>query len=189
MYCNFLGFTVDGHFSWTPHIQKISNKISRTIRIMCRLKRFPTHILKLMYISFFCRLQKLQKRAIRTKANSKYNAHTDPLFRRINLLKVKDIFMLNILKMYYKYPEKSLTSYTANMFSVATCASNYNLGVAKSLTNVNTKTISDDKCFRSDLLKVINDKIATHSYQAFAFYFKRVTIGKYNQHCHIQNCF
>ena len=70
----------------------------------------------------------------------------------------------------------------------------YNSRVIKSLTNVNTKTISNDKCIHSDLPKVINetdkdimDKIATHSYQAFAFYFKRVTIGKYKQNCHI--CF
>ena len=47
---NLLGLTIDEHLSWAPHIQKISNKISRTI--MCRLKRFlPTRILKLMYTS------------------------------------------------------------------------------------------------------------------------------------------
>ena len=93
--------------------------------------------------------------------------------------------MLNILKMYNKYQEKSLPSYTANMFSVATCAHNYNLCVTKSLKNVNTKTISYNKCIRSDLPKVINetdkdimDKIATHSYHSFAFYFKGVTIEK-----------
>ena len=103
--------------------------------------------------------------------------------------------MLNILKMYYKYQEKSLPSYTSNMFSVATCVSNYNLCVTKSLTNVNIKTISYDKCIRSDLPKVINetdkdiiDKIATHLYHCFAFYFKGVTIGKYKQNCQIQNC-
>ena len=110
-------------------------------------------------------------------SKSKHNAHTHPLFRRLNLLKVKDIFMLNIFKVYYKYQEKSLPSYTANMFSVATYASNYNLGVTKSLTNVNTKTINDDKCIRSDLPKVINDKMATLSYRGFAFYSKRVTIA------------
>ena len=97
--------------------------------------------------------------------------------------------MLNILKVYYKYQEKSLTSYTANMFSVATYASNYNLGVTKSLTNVNTKRINYDKCIRSDLPKVINDKMATLSYRGFAFYSKRVTIGKYNQDYHLQNCY
>ena len=47
-----------------------------------------------------------KKGVIHTKANSYYDAHTDPLFRRLNLLKVKDIFKLNILKMYYKYQEK-----------------------------------------------------------------------------------
>ena len=48
---------------------------------------------------------------------------------------------------------------------------------------------------RSDLPKVINetdkdimDKIATHLYHCFAFYFKGVTIGKYKQNCQIQNC-
>ena len=82
---NFLCLTIDEHISWTPHIQKISNKISRTIGIMCRLKRFlPTRILKLMYTSLILpyiqfsiltwgfrigRIEKLQKRAIRTIAN------------------------------------------------------------------------------------------------------------------------
>ena len=87
------------------------------------------------------------------------------------LLNVKDIFMLNILKMYCKYQEKSLYSSSANMFSAATCATNHNLHVTKSLPNVDNKTISDDKCIRSDLPKEINetdkvimDKIATHSY-------------------------
>ena len=47
--CNFRGLTIDGHLSWTLHIQKISNKIYRTIRITCQLKRvLQTHILKLM---------------------------------------------------------------------------------------------------------------------------------------------
>ena len=78
-----------------------------------------------------CRPLILQTSEIAKKSNlynskSKYNAHTYPLFRSLNILKVNDIFMLNILKMYYKYQKKSLPSYTANMFSVATCASNYN---------------------------------------------------------------
>ena len=111
---NFLGLTMDERLSWTPNIRKISNKIARTIRIMCRLKRFlPTRILKLICTSLnlpciqfsiltwgfkIGRIEKLRKRAIRTIANNKYNAHTDPLFRRLNLLKVQDILMLNILK-------------------------------------------------------------------------------------------
>ena len=37
------------------------------------------------------RLQKLQKRAIRIITLSKYNDHTAPLFKKLNLLTIKDI--------------------------------------------------------------------------------------------------
>ena len=48
----FLGLTIDEHLNWKPHIQKISNKIARTLGIMCRLKNFlPTHILRVLYNS------------------------------------------------------------------------------------------------------------------------------------------
>ena len=47
---NFLGLTIDETLSWHPHVQKISNKISRTLGIMGRLKKFlPINILILMY--------------------------------------------------------------------------------------------------------------------------------------------
>ena len=74
---NFLGLTIDEQLSWSPHIQKISNKISRTLGIMNRLKQFlPEKILRLIYKSLILpyfqysiltwgfkigRLEKLQK--------------------------------------------------------------------------------------------------------------------------------
>ena len=60
--CNFLGLTIDGHLSWTPHIQKISNKKSRTFRIMCGLRFLPTHILKLIYTSYFADFRNRKKK-------------------------------------------------------------------------------------------------------------------------------
>ena len=46
---NFLGLTIDEHLSWKPHIQQISNKIARTLGIMCRLKNFlPTDFLRIL---------------------------------------------------------------------------------------------------------------------------------------------
>ena len=48
----FLGLTIDEHLNWKPYIQKISNKIARTLGIMCRLKKFlSTHILRVLYNS------------------------------------------------------------------------------------------------------------------------------------------
>ena len=115
---NFLGLTLDECLSWKPHVQKTSNKISRIIGVLCRLKNYlPKHILRTLYnslilphLQFFVltwgfkmgRVELLQKRAVRVISCSKYNAHTDPLFKQLNLLKVKDMFDLNALKLFYK---------------------------------------------------------------------------------------
>ena len=49
---NFLGLTINETLSWHPHVQKISNKFSRNLGIMGRLKKIlPTNILRLMYNS------------------------------------------------------------------------------------------------------------------------------------------
>ena len=41
---------------------------------------------------------KLQKRAIRIVANSKYNAHTEPLFKLFRILKLSDVLILQTIR-------------------------------------------------------------------------------------------
>ena len=48
------------------------------------------------------RILRLQKRVPRNMMNSKYNAHTDPLFKDLLMLKVKDIFDMQCMKLWYK---------------------------------------------------------------------------------------
>ena len=49
---DFLGITLDEHMNWHCHIHKITNKISRTLGILCKLKKLlPQIILKLIYNS------------------------------------------------------------------------------------------------------------------------------------------
>ena len=63
------------------------------------------------------RLEKLKKKAVCIISNSSYNAHTDPLFKKLDLLKVREIFRLNALKLYYKFKKDNLPFYTMNMFT------------------------------------------------------------------------
>ncbi len=44
------------------------------------------------------RIVKLQKKIIRISSLSKYNAHTEPIFKSLKLLKVKNILKLHELK-------------------------------------------------------------------------------------------
>ena len=62
------------------------------------------------------RLAKLPKRAVRITANSKYNAHTEPLSKDLPLLKITDIFDVQCIKFWYKFPNNTLPNYFRSMF-------------------------------------------------------------------------
>ena len=129
---DFLGLTINSNLNWTSHINKISTKISRAIGIINKLKHFlPLHTLKTIYNTlvsphiYFCitawgfnlkRILKLQKKAIRVISLSKYNSHTDPLFKQLSILRVDHIFQCQCLKLYHKITNNKAPSFFKSMF-------------------------------------------------------------------------
>ena len=95
---NFLGVYLDSHMIWKCPIDKLALKLSKHTGILNKLKHYlPSYILSTLYFTLIhshlnyailtwgykCnRLNKLQKRLIRVVTCSKYNAHTDPLFKK-----------------------------------------------------------------------------------------------------------
>ena len=59
-------------------------------------------------------IDKVQKKSIRTITYSNYIAHSEPLLKELNLLKVKDIFQLKILKFLFKLYHNTLSPYFNN---------------------------------------------------------------------------
>ena len=57
------------------------------------------------------RLYKLQKRAVIVISKSKFNAHTDPLFQNLQILKTEDLHKINVLTFYYKLINKNIPQY------------------------------------------------------------------------------
>ena len=121
---NFLGIAIYTHLNWESHINKIANKIIKTIGILNKLKYvLPLNILSIMYNSLIFpninygilvwghRMFKLQKRAMRIITLSKYNAHTYPIYTELKFLKLDDIYKLQQLKFYFKLINKLLTEY------------------------------------------------------------------------------
>ena len=113
----YLGVILDPHLKYKHHIEYIAEKISKSIGILFKLKKLktPRPILKQIYYSLIysllnyniCsyagtynihlnRLFLLQKRAVRLICNESFLAHTDPLFFRTGILKLHDIYKLNI---------------------------------------------------------------------------------------------
>ena len=111
---NFLGLVLDECMTWNSNNQKISSKISDVNGTLSRLKKIlPCDILKIIYNALIQphlnfgvllwgkntkRIFKLQKWAMRAITRSKYNAHTDPLFKNLKILKIHDIYKVNLLK-------------------------------------------------------------------------------------------
>ena len=60
------------------------------------------------------RLNKIQKKAIRIITSNRYNPHTEPLFRQLNMLKLEDLLKVQQLKFYFKCNEGSLPVYLQN---------------------------------------------------------------------------
>ena len=124
---SFLGIMIDENLTWKNHVNMITNKLSKIIGILHRLKCiYPKHILLTIYNSLFIphvnfgslvwgttveRISKLQKKAIRTITYSHYIAHTEPLMKELNLLNVSDMFSLKILKCLHKLSHDDLPLY------------------------------------------------------------------------------
>ena len=97
------------------------------------MKHFlPFSALRLMYQSLvnchlqFCllawgyeynRVYNLQKKAVRIMTASKYNAHTEPLFKQLNIMKLEDSFSLQCLKFYHKFKGNSRPKFFADIFT------------------------------------------------------------------------
>ena len=117
--------------TWNGHIKQISNNISRYLRIMNRLKRYlPPNILRTIYNSLILphindsilvwgfkssRISNLKKKAVRMIYCNKYDVHTEPLYKSLNLFNVEDILKIKAFKLYYTYSQKKKHSHFISM--------------------------------------------------------------------------
>ena len=209
---NFLGLTLDEHISWKPHVQKIANKISRIIGILRRLKNIlPTPVLITLYNTLilphfhygllnwgFCmgRLQLLQKRSVRVISGSNYNAHTDPLLKKLHLVKLADLFTINVLKMYYKFKHARLPSYVENMFENFSRHHEHETRQSLILEEPMVNTASGENCLRYILPRIVNNTnhiiinmVDSYSFEGFVRYLKNYMIVHYVDYCVIPNCY
>ena len=209
---NFLGLTINESLNWSSHCSKIANKISRTLGVMNRLKRYlPFSALKLMYDSLILphlqfgitcwgfetsRIIKLQKRAMRIMTLSKYNAHTEPLFKELKLLKVKDIFDVQCMKFWHKFTNGLLPKFFRCMFRYNHEIHDIETRSHDSLHLFPTRTSGARLVLRHyipELLQKLPDdvsrKVRTHSIDTFVSHVKTYLIDLYSYVCSVPNCF
>ncbi len=209
---NFLGLTINENLSWKSHINKIADKISKSMGILNKLKYFlPLNAKVLIYNSLilshlnFCilalgykchRIIKLQKKIVRILSLSKYNAHTDPLFKTHKLLKVQEIFKLQEFKFYFKFINNKLPYYLQNLPFNRNAIHSHATRIQHNIYEMKPNHEFARKCIRYDLPILINnapieiiEKVYTHSLHGFAGYIKLKTLKSYQENCTIINCY
>jgi len=128
--CKFLGIYIDESLSWKKHLKYINSKISRSLFAMKQAKVFlPKESLRTLYFSLINshiaygilawgnakhdilnKTHLLQKRALRAIHNTRYNSHTDPLFKQERILKLSDLHELEVLLFMHDYTNGKLPS-------------------------------------------------------------------------------
>ena len=210
---NFLGLTINEHLNWKSHTDKIANKISRNIGILNKLKHsLPLQTKVLIYNSlilshinygllvwgYSCvRITKLQKKAVRIISLSKYNAHTEPVFKQLKLLKVTDILKLQELKFYYKFKNNKLPIYFQNLpFHCNFQKHQHNTRIQNHIQLGRTVHEYAKKCIRYNVPISVNntpivilEKINTHSLKGFAGYIKQYYLNYYQNTCTVPLCY
>ena len=209
---NFLGLTVNENLSWKDHINNIGRIISKTIGIMRRVKRlvnssillkiYNSLILSRFHYGILCwgfdchNLFNLQKKAIRVIYKTKYNSHTDPLFKKANLLKIKDIFQVQCLKFFFNYKNNKVPDYFQDTFSFPTATHRYGTRNRLLYQTSRTNSKASDKTLRNHIPGLLNktpnsllDKITTHSIDSFKNRIKSFYIDKYISTCEKARCY
>jgi hypothetical protein len=134
----FLGVYIDNKLNWSRHIEHVALKIAKSLGVMNRVRNvLPYSILLTLYHTLvypyltYCniiwgcakpsllnRLVVLQKRAVRLITRSCYCATTGPLFVRLNLLKLSEIYKFQIALFIFKYKQHLLPASCSQYLSV-----------------------------------------------------------------------
>ena len=213
---NFLGLIISSNLKWNKHIDHIALKISKVTGILYRLKSiFPRDALLTLYNALimphfhYCflvwgsnvkdghKLHLLQKKAIRVISNSHYIAHTEPICKRLHMLKVSDMFRLAIWKFYHKLMNKKLPSYFNYMMPNLPAICNY-YGIRKPKFHLPIiRHVFAEQLIQYNLIRIINDDIEsvgimdvvlTQSFCAFKSNIKHRIISIYSEKCVVPFC-
>ena len=141
----FLGVNIDERLSWDKHIQQVASKLSKNIGILAKLKyTVPQKVLCMVYNSLvlpylsYCNLVwacnstnklnsiiVLQKRAVRNIAKAESCAHSSPLFKKLDLLKVSDICCFQTALFMFKFSQFQLPCKFNDYFSHVSSVHHY----------------------------------------------------------------
>ena len=156
----FLRVIIDEKLTWANHIKYVSAKISRSNGVLTRAKHLLGidtlkqlyNTLVLPYLSYCCTiwggaakchiniLNVAQKRVIRNITNSHYLDHTEPLYKKLNIMNVSQLYVYQVAIFMYKHHSHMLPVVFINWFKANVPTHNYSTRNATKLYPTLTRT-------------------------------------------------
>ena len=139
-FTKFLGVFIDKKLTWNKHIDFVATKIAKSIGAINRVKYIvPPSVLQSLYYTMiyphliYCiviwgsachtslrKLEIMQKRIVRIMTHSSYLAPTKPLFVKLRLLKIYDIYTFFAAQFMFKLKYHMLPVICQTLVSVQT---------------------------------------------------------------------
>ena len=153
------------------------------------------------------RVSKLQIKTVRIMSNSKYSAHSEPLFKTLKLLKIDDGYKLKLMKFYYNLLYNLLPSYFNYYLEVINDAFPYQYElrhIARPLIHPQrTRLVFTELNVLFQLIQLLNythththypeilekDKYKTHTFHDFSYNVKEKYLETYKYECSSLICY
>ena len=148
----FLGVIIDNSLTWSSHIQYMKNKVAKGLGIILKCRKiFNTETLVSLYNSIvfpylnYCvsiwgsaypihlkSVKTLQKKLVRIISGVKPRTHTIPLFEKLKILTIDEVFYYSTAMFMYKYVNNRLPTIFDVMFEYLSDVHDY-IRISKSL--------------------------------------------------------
>ena len=172
----FLGLIIDEKLTWSKHVEHVSINVSKSLGVINRIRTFmPQSVLLTLYYTLvypylcYCnviwgcakptilrKVLTLQKRAVRLITHSGYRAPSSPLFSRLQLLRLPEIYKSHISMFMFKFIKNMLPASCNAYFQVNSnikyCTRKVNylcLPSCRTTIRENCVTVSGPKIFNS----------------------------------------
>ena len=172
----FLGIQIDSCLTWRNHIQCVSGKASRGLGIIYKARKYLDQAsLVTLYYSFiypyltYCieswgntfdsylsPLIKLQKRAIRTITNSPKRSHTAPLFKDLNMLDIRQLYIFSVQLFMQKFHQNKIPNIFGDFYTPNIAVHSHNTRQSRLLHTPMSRTSHASRFIRYTGVKVYN---------------------------------
>ncbi len=206
-FTKFLGVYIDEDLNWKQHTAQISKKISKSLGILNRVKYIlPRKVLVTLYRTMihpyliYCnivwggasllalnRLECLQKRALRLITCSYFRAPSNPIFVKLGILKLQDIYKYEILMFVYKFKHNLLPVCCMHLLQLRSVNSHYHLrrepdfvmSTYRTLSRKRSVTITGPELWNS-LPDLVKNSVTVSIFQKDFWIFFKMYIILYN---------